>query len=226
MGHRFWVPLHCFSPTIPVASGQVTTDVDIILGSNLFTEQLEILSASVGFDGTVGVGQTEQDAKDLGLASNYDVANLTTCPVMGGDPSGVPLASGISEGTVLVYDCQGVPNGWDGYPICFSWPILPCSIKHEHIQYTRSDGEVFSPRCISPAPNEKFNDRHCLVMFDDFFNKQLPGESGRLAMDRIDIVGDLLFIGPQGRIYSGKGLSRIAPASGTAYSEGPVFIGA
>jgi hypothetical protein len=58
-------------------------------------------------------------------------------------------------------------------------------------------------------------------MFDDFINRQLPGEAGLLAMDKIEIVGDLLFV----ELVSGKGLSRVAPSDETSYKSGPLFIG-
>jgi hypothetical protein len=58
-------------------------------------------------------------------------------------------------------------------------------------------------------------------MFDDFINRQLPGEAGLLAMDKIEIVGDLLFV----ELVSGKSLSRVAPSDETSYKSGPLFIG-
>jgi len=206
--------------------GGGSRDADCILGADIFTPNLEILSAAVGFDGSIGVGPTEEDAVQHDLAWDYDRANLDICPITGADNNPGTASSAIPKAVVVQYDCAAIPNAHDGFPICFSWPVLPCSIQREHILYERSDGSAFHPNCISSVPNEEFNERHCLVMFDDFINRQLPGEPNRLAMDRIDIVGDLLFVSPRGEIVSGKGLSRIAPPDETPYLSGPVFVGA
>lgn len=203
----------------------MSIDQDGIIGADIFTSRLEILSASIGFDGTVGVGQTEEVAREFGLAWDFDIEALDVCPVTGEDASDITRIGGIPSMVNITYDCDKDPDRFDGFPMCFSWPILPCSVQREHILYTRSDGATFNPSCISTVPNNEFNERHCLVMFDDFINRQLPGEAGRLAMDKIEIVGDLLFVGPKGELVSGKGLSRVAPSDETSYKSGPLFIG-
>lgn len=44
-------------------------------------------------------------------------------------------------------------------------------------------------------------------------------------MDHLEIVGDLMFVGPNGTLTSGKGLSRAVDGSESPYVSGPVFIG-
>ena len=41
------------------------------------------------------------------------------------------------------YQCSCIPYALDGYPICFSWPVLPSSIAAEHVEYERTDGLWF-----------------------------------------------------------------------------------
>lgn len=206
-------------------------DNEIVLGADLFTTQPQILSASVGFDGIIGVDQTEKSAIQAGAVWSTDV---TTCPISGDPPPiGVMTSAVPATGLSTLYDCNDIPNHWDGFPVCFSWPILPSSISRDHIQYTRSDGAVFSPSCISIYPNHEFNERHCLVLFDDFINRVLPGASeptplqnGRIFMDKLEIVGDLMLVGPRGKLTSAKGLYRNATWEESSYVSGPVFIGA
>lgn len=158
-----WITLLLVEKAQCQLSAFIIDDVDCILGSDLFTPELEILSASVGFEGSIGVGTNEQDAIDFGLAWNYLVDDLTECPVTGGDISAAPLTSAQSAFAIqTVYDCKKAPDAMDGYPICFSWPVLPCSIRREHIKYKRTDGAVINPNCIGPSPNQEFNERHCV----------------------------------------------------------------
>ena len=216
------------------------SDADAIIAADLFSSRLEILSASVGFEGSIGVDTaagvgsnatlTEADALALGLAWDSVYEALDACPVTLEDISGLTRFGGqLAMATMLVWDCDRTPVAFDGFPVCFSWPVLPCSIQREHLLYRRSDGKEFHPSCISTIPNDEFNEHHCLVIFDDFINRALPGEDGRLGMESLEIVGDLLFVGPGGRLVSGRGLKRTAPPEETPYDlakGGPVFVGA
>ena len=69
-------------------------------------------------------------------------------------------------------------------------------------------GLTFNPYCISSWPNVEFNERHCIIIFDDFLNRMYPNETGRLGMKSLAIVGDLMLVGPNGTLISAKGLSR------------------
>jgi hypothetical protein len=68
---------------------------------------------------------------------------------------------------------------------------------------------------------------HCLVIFDDFFNRQLPGEEGRLWMEELEIIGPLMLVGPNGNVTSAEGLTWKPESSNfTSYVTGPVYLGA
>ena len=217
------------------------SDRDAIIAADLFSSRLEILSASVGFEGSIGVDTaagigvgdntalTETDALALGLAWDSVYEALDACPATLEDISGQTRFGGqLAQATMSVWDCDRTPDAFDGFPVCFSWPVLPCSVQREHLLYRRSDGREFHPSCISTVPNDEFNEHHCIVIFDDFINRALPGEDGRLGMESLEIVGDLLFVGPGGRLVSGRGLKRTAPPDETPYLSGggPVFVGA
>ena len=213
---------------------------DAIIAADLFSSRLEILSASVGFEGSIGVDTaagvgnnatlTKADALALGLAWDSAYEALDECPATLEDISGQTRFGGqLAMATMAVWDCDRTPDAFDGFPVCFSWPVLPCSVQREHLLYRRSDGEEFHPSCISTVPNDEFNEHHCLVIFDDFINRALPGEDGRLGMESLEIVGDLLFVGPGGRLVSGRGLKRTVLPDETPYDllgGGPVFVGA
>lgn len=198
-------------------------DREIILAADLWSPFPKILSGEPGFQGIVGISAQNQGVVEAtGGAWN---SNLNVCPLSGlNAPAKVRTASIPAQFIANMYDCTCKANLFDGLPLCFSWPIVPSSIKRDFIQYTRSDGAVFSPRCISGRPNFEYNERHCIVMFDNFMTRAVPGEPGRLYMKKIEVIGDLMLVGPNGTRVSAKGMSNEPSSDKTSYQSGPFIM--
>ena len=90
--------------------------------------------------------------------------------------SGILFGLWFTQLLAVAYICSGEylqlwkspTDADDGFPICFSWPVLLTSVKREYRLYKRLDGVEFNPKCISSIPNVEYNERHCLVIFDVF----------------------------------------------------------
>merc|ERR1719232_1407786 len=179
----------------------------------------------VGFEGIVGVtGLSQSVVESIGGAWN---SNLKTCPLSGKNAKPTLKTSCLPTSNIADnYDCACKAVLFDGFPICFSYPVLPSSINRDFFRYTRSDSKVFSPRCISSRPNNEHNERHCVVIFDDFINRGTQNQPGRIFMKKIEIIGDLILVGPNGKLVSMKGKERVAPEAETPFQIGPYFLAA
>jgi hypothetical protein len=129
-----------------------------------------------------------------------------------------PVTSAVAYAVGNIYNCESSIDADDGFPICFS-------VKREYLLYKRSDGVEFNPKCISSIPNFEHNERHCLVIFDDFINRKNPDEDGYLYMTELEIVGPIELVGPDGPV-SLQGMTHTNPRNQSAFVSGPVFVGA
>lgn len=203
-----------------VRLGLLMDDVAII-AADLWADEPKILSALPGFDGIIGLDGGTEAALAGGATFVTDEQREELCGpgFEGPASSAVPFAVGNT------YTCENPIDAMDGFPICFSWPVLPSSINNTYLLYKRSDGEQFNPNCISNTPNFQYNERHCVVIFDYFLNRKLPDEEGYLYMSEIEIVGPLMLVGPDGPV-SMEGTTFTNPRNQSAYDSGPVFVGA
>lgn len=195
-------------------------DDEAIIAADLWASEPKILSALPGFDGIIGLATDEESALQGGATFVTDQQREELC----GPGVAAPVTSAIGSVIGNIYNCEVAPNQHDGFPICFSWPVLPSSINREYLLYKRSDGVEFSPNCISTIPNYQYNERHCVVIFDQFQNRLLPDEDGYLYMEELEIIGPLMLVGPDGPV-SMEGTKFTNPRDATAYASGPVFIG-
>lgn len=195
-------------------------DDEAIIAADLWAPDPVILSALPGFDGIIGLAGDEESALAGGATFITEDQREGLCGpgVEGPVTSAVPISIG------NVYNCQNVPDQHDRFPICFSWPILPSSIDRNYILYKRSDGVEFTPNCISTIPNFQYNERHCIVIFDQFQNRLLSNEDGYLYMAELEIVGPLMLVGPEGPVNM-EGTTWTNPREQSAYASGPVFVG-
>ena len=224
-----------------IARGQVVeqqtvlSNVELILAADIWSVEPKIMSANLGFEGIIGVETVKDAVVAAGGAWNSD---LSTCS----DGSEVPLRSLTSAAdpanVYSLYDCadRSAVDHLDAVPVCFSWPVVPSSIKREHFKFTRTDGKVITPNCLSSYPNYEFNERHCVVLFDEFANRIIPAydeagvqlENGHIGIKSVEIVGPLMLAGPEGQVVDAGmlGLRKDVPIDSTPYFEGPELLSA
>jgi len=196
-------------------------DDEAIIAADLWAAEPKILSALPGFDGTIGLEGDADSALAGGATYVTDAQREQLC----GPGFDGPVSSAVPQVVGNLYNCKVAPEQHDGFPICFSWPVLPSSIDRTYLLYKRSDGVEFNPNCISTIPNFQYNERHCIVIFDQFLNRLLPNEDEYLYMTELEIVGPLTLVGPDGPV-SMQGTTWTNPRDQTAYASGPVFVGA
>ncbi len=115
---------------------------------------------------------------------------------------------------------ENVANYWgyptydaDAMPIVFSWPAIPSTVQNTDFELTLNTGEKVNPDVASLFPNVELNERSTIVVFGEFGNRISPGQPGAVYVTTVDVVGDVLFVGPGGVIKNAKGLTYDASKS-------------
>lgn len=192
--------------------------------ADYFTPQPLILSAGLGFDGTIGVGSLDEEtvraaggawARDLDCAPAAEVAPTQRTSAVATD--------GIDSGFVVRDDSE--ITGSDGLPVVFSWPVRSDTVHPDQFRLTLSNGDVVRPEAAGLLPNFERNERQTVVLVGDLGTRGTG--PGALAPVRLDIdAADgraLLLAGPDGDVEA-TGLSLDIGATG--YVSGPTLVAA
>ena len=67
----------------------------------------------------------------------------------------------------------------DGFPIEFSWPVLPSSVAGNDFRVVLNTGQVITPLAASITPNFEYNERSTVVILGYFGNRIAPGQPER-----------------------------------------------
>jgi predicted outer membrane repeat protein len=202
---------------------------DVLINADYWTTQPEILSASLGFTQIMGIPDlstsAEGQAANAAFGGAWEVLS-TTNP----DPD---LRAYTSSATV-----QGIYNGFNttvvgagGFPVVFSWPVLPSTVDGSDFEVTLNTGERIIADGASISPNLEYNERSTVVLVSQRFgNRITPGSPGAVYPVRLTIVRDatpLTLVGPGGRKRLAVGLSHgdgTTPMTG--YYAGPTLCAA
>lgn len=176
-------------------------NTSILLSSDLFDQEGEILTANYGFDGYMGIpGMDGTDAASQQIAFDNNVAwnnlgELSTTTQRA-------YTSAVSTDTVQsIYGIYLEKN--DNIPIVFAWPILPTTLNPTDFQVTLNTGEVITPAIASLLPNSEYNERQTVVITGNFGNRLTPGTEGAIYPVSVGTVLDstpLEMVGPNGPV--------------------------
>ena len=123
-----------------------------LTAADYWTADPQILSAGLGFVGTVGLRQLDQatvKAAGGAWASTLNCAAGVT-PTDRQRTSAVP-SSGLE--TAYVMAPGTTIDHADGLPIVFSWPVLTDTIDPAEFKFTLNTGQVVYPQAAGIVPN-------------------------------------------------------------------------
>jgi hypothetical protein len=103
----------------------------------------------------------------------------------------IPLRARTSAATIVGIRIGYGPwvIGQGGFPVEFSWPVQPSTVRPENFRVTLNDGSEVTPTGASIFPNFEYNERSTVVLVGDFGNRLNPSEnSGALYPVKLDIV--------------------------------------
>lgn len=190
---------------------------DKLVAADYWSDELMILSASMGFDNIIGVPGDDVETVRDALGSYYAEPACV-------EPDG-PLVSTV-EPAVIDRFYRGFADYDDGLPIVVSWPVLTTTVHPGDFLFTLNTGEQVVPHSAGMVPNWELNERNTIVVFGDFGNRGLADEPDAVFPVKLEIVDDgtpLMFMGPDGE-QSGVGLTWETEA--TPYDSGPNLVGA
>ena len=193
-------------------------------GADYWTEQPEILSAGLGFDGIIGLPELSEEAVREAGGSWY---GSLTCSD-GSDPSAQSRTSAATTTTIeRAYVGGADVDHDDGLPVVFSWPVATETVDPGDFELTLNTGDTVRPHAAGMNPNWETDERNTVVLFGDLGNR-LPGDDpGAVFPVKLEIVADdtpLTLVGPGGREVSAVGLTWTTDTS--PYDAGPVLVGA
>ena len=182
---------------------------DILIAADYWEDEPRILAAGLGFTGIIGVpGFTRSPHGEALVRAAGGTWNDTQC-ADGREPPLRAITSASTPAQTRIFYGQAVIEG-DGFPIEFSWPVLPSTLEGTDFRVDLNTGESVTPQAASIFPNYEFNERSTVVIFGKFGNRLAPGEPGAVYPVRTTVVDDgtpLRLAGPDGRVESAVGLS-------------------
>ena len=202
---------------------------DVLINADYWTTEPKILSASLGFTQILGVPNLstseEGQAANAQFGGAWEVLS-TTNP----DPALRAYTSAATPTAMYIaYDTNIVGAG--GFPVVFSWPVLPSTVDGSDFEVTLNTGERVIADGASIAPNSEYNERSTVVIVSQKFgNRITPGYPGAVYPVKLRILRDdtpLTLVGPGGQKKIAAGFSYgngIKPLTG--YYAGPTLCAA
>ena len=175
--------------------------------ADYWTEQPEILSAGLGFDGIIGLPRLDEETvRDAGGSWYGDL----TCSD-GSDPTDQERTSAATTSTIeRAYEGGADVDHDDGLPVVFSWPVATETVDPTDFRLTLNTGATVTPHAAGMNPNWEDDERNTVVLFGDLGNRLPSSDPDAVFPVRLDVVADdtpLVLVGPGGREVSAVGLS-------------------
>lgn len=205
---------------------------DVLINADYYGDTPSILGASLGFTNILGV-------PGLGATSTYGQALARRAggawEALSSSSAGTAsLRAYTSDAAVSgIASNYGYPVKYtDGFPIEFSWPVLPSSVSGDDFRVVLNTGQVVTPLAASITPNFEYNERSTVVILGYFGNRIAPGRPGAIYPVKLEVAhsrNPLKLVGPGGVVVSAAGLSYGDGSTPmTAYNPGagPELVGA
>lgn len=205
---------------------------DVLINADYYSDTPEILGASLGFTHILGVpGLSGTTSTDEALARAAGGSWETLSSPSADTASQRAYTSNASvPGIAANYGYAVKYTG--GFPIEFSWPVLPSTVAGSDFRVTLNTGQVVTPLAASITPNLEYNERSTIVILGYFGNRIAPGQPGAIypvKLEVADTATPLKLVGPGGVVVSAAGLTYgdgTTPMTAYNPGSGPKLVGA
>ncbi len=211
--HKRWVvgitlPF-CLSAAAETNPIYATLKQDILINADYWTQKPQIIGAGLGFTQILGVPgaattpEGQQAVIDAGGAWEILSTSNPAPPLRAYTSATSPQGMAMGYGKPIV--------GGGGFPVEFSWPVLPSTVDGSDFEVTLNTGKKVIAQAASINPNLEYNERSTVVITSDAFgNRTAPGTPGAIYPVKLRIVRDatpLTLAGPRGRMKSAVGMT-------------------
>ena len=196
--------------------------------ADYWSDQPKILSAGLGFSDILGIEVdeiTEELVERIGgaWASNISCEDTRsrTFTSTRDDIELVfvvqnPYADDFKEGAL----------GLDALPMVFTWPVKTNTIDLSDFRITVSNGDEITPSAAGVAPNFEINERNVVVLSGEFANKLPSSDPNSRFVTKVEVVGELILVGPNGQEFNAQGMYKETLSSPYDANNGPRLVGA
>jgi hypothetical protein len=183
---------------------------NVLINADYYNAMPSILGASLGFThilGVPGLGATTTHGEALARKAGGSWETLSSS-----SEGTASLRAYTSDASVNgIAENYGYPlKCTDGFPIEFSWPVLPSSVAGDDFRVVLNTGQVVTPLAASITPNLEYNERSTVVILGYFGNRIAPGQPGAIYPVKLEVAPSrtpLELVGPGGVVVSAAGLS-------------------
>jgi hypothetical protein len=205
---------------------------DVLINADYYGDTPSILGASLGFTHILGVpGLNGTTTSDEVLARKAGGSWETLSSPSADTASLRAYTSDASVGGIATN--YGYPVKYTGgFPIEFSWPVLPSSVSGDDFRVVLNTGQVITPLAASITPNFEYNERSTVVILGYFGNRIAPGQPGAIYPVKLEVARSrtpLKLVGPGGVVVSAAGLTHgdgSTPMTAYDPGAGPKLVGA
>ena len=114
--------------------------------------------------------------------------------------------------------------GLDALPMVFTWPVKTNTIDLSDFRITVSNGDEITPSAAGVAPNFEINERN--VVSGEFANKLPSSDPNSRFVTKVEVVGELILVGPNGQEFNAQGMYKETLSSPYDANNGPRLVGA
>lgn len=183
---------------------------DVLINADYYSNTPSILGASLGFTHILGVpGLNGTTTTDQALARKAGGSWETLSSSSASTASLRAYTSNASVGGIATNYGYALKYT-DGFPIEFSWPVLPSSVAGSDFRVVLNTGQVVTPLAASITPNSEYNERSTVVILGYFGNRIAPGQPGAIYPVKLEVANarnPLKLVGPGGVVVSAAGLT-------------------
>ncbi len=183
---------------------------NVLINADYYSNTPSILGASLGFTHILGVPRlngttTSDDVRARKAGGSWETLSSSSA-------STASLRAYTSDASVSgIATNYGYPLKYtDGFPIEFSWPVLPSSVAGNDFRVVLNTGQVITPLAASITPNLEYNERSTVVILGYFGNRISPGQPGAIYPVKLEVAHSrtpLKLVGPGPVVVSAAGLT-------------------
>ena len=107
----------------------------------------------------------------------------------------------------------------------FTWPVKTNTIDLSDFRITVSNGEI-TPSAAGVTPNFEINERNVVVLSGEFANKLPSSDPNSRFVTKVEVVGELILVGPNGQEFNAQGMYKETLSSPYDANNGPRLVGA
>ncbi len=197
----------------------VPATVGVLIGADYWSDEPMILSAGMGFDGIIGIDDlNETTVRDSGAGWFED----RFCP-SGEEVTQIARTAAVDKALMAAL-ATGEPDYHDAVPVVFSWPMATETVDAADFEFTLNNGDTVPATSINMFPNWEYSERNVVIAVGQLGNRGLSTEDDALYPVKLEIVGDLILVGPSGQEANALGLTWETGFS--PYDQGPRLVGA